>query len=52
MPFVSESNNPEGAIYTAEQIAAVGKGTNWQDEIFRVSAPVQNYQFIHIRWKR
>ena len=39
-----ESNNPEGAIYTAEQIAAVGKGTNWQDEIFRVSAPVQNYQ--------
>jgi TonB-linked SusC/RagA family outer membrane protein len=39
-----ESNNPEGAIYTADQIAAVGKGTNWQDEIFRTSAPVQNYQ--------
>lgn len=39
-----ESNNPEGAIYTPEQIAAVGAGTDWQDEIFRSGAPVQNYQ--------
>lgn len=38
-----ESNHPEGAIYTEAQIAAIGEGTNWQDEIFRRSAPVQNY---------
>ena len=29
--------------FTDEQIANLGKGTNWQDEIFR-SAPQQNYQ--------
>lgn len=39
-----ESNNPDGVIYTAEQIAAVGEGTNWQDEIFRNGAPVQRYE--------
>lgn len=30
-------------VYTEEQIATLGEGTNWQNEIFR-SAPVQNYQ--------
>lgn len=39
-----ESNNPDGVIYTPEQMASVGTGTDWQDEIFRSSAPVQNYQ--------
>jgi TonB-dependent starch-binding outer membrane protein SusC len=34
---------PKAPAFTAEQIAALGKGTNWQDEIFR-SAPQQNYQ--------
>jgi TonB-linked SusC/RagA family outer membrane protein len=34
---------PKPAAFTDEQIAALGKGTNWQDEIFR-SAPQQNYQ--------
>lgn len=32
------------AIYTDAQIAQVGNGTNWQDEIFRNGAPVQQYQ--------
>ncbi|MEJ7736814.1 MAG: TonB-dependent receptor [Chitinophagaceae bacterium] len=31
-------------IYTQSQIDEVGSGTNWQDEIFRKAAPVQNYQ--------
>jgi TonB-dependent starch-binding outer membrane protein SusC len=31
--------NPE---FTADQIAAVGQGTNWQDQVFR-SAPVTNH---------
>lgn len=30
-------------VYTDEQIASLGEGTNWQEAIFR-SAPVQNYQ--------
>jgi len=34
-------NNPPA--FTEQQIASLGKGTNWQDEIFR-SAPQQNYQ--------
>lgn len=29
-------------VYTDEQIASLGEGTNWQDELFR-SAPIQNY---------
>lgn len=39
--LVNDANGK--AIYTADQIASFGQGTNWQDEIFR-SAPVQNYQ--------
>ncbi|PSL18802.1 TonB-linked SusC/RagA family outer membrane protein [Dyadobacter jiangsuensis] len=31
-------------VYSADEIARVGAGTNWQDEIFRNSAPVQNHQ--------
>ena len=30
-------------VYTDEQIANLGEGTNWQEELFR-NAPVQNYQ--------
>ncbi|MBV6639331.1 MAG: TonB-dependent receptor [Cyclobacteriaceae bacterium] len=33
----------EYSIYTEEQIAAMGKGTDWQDEIFRV-APRRDYK--------
>jgi len=33
--------------YSEEQLAQLGKGTNWQDEIFRV-APMQNYQLNFI----
>lgn len=29
-------------VYTDEQIASLGEGTNWQKELFR-SAPIQNY---------
>lgn len=39
-----ESKNPDGIIYSDAEIAAIGKGTNWQDEIFRSGVPVQNYQ--------
>lgn len=38
------SGSSDGAIYSDEQIAAVGEGTNWQNEIFRNGAPVQTYQ--------
>lgn len=38
------SNNPDGAIYTPEQVATMGEGTNWQDEIFRNGAPAQHYE--------
>ncbi|MDJ1500827.1 TonB-dependent receptor [Xanthocytophaga agilis] len=44
--MVNEANTNEGRspIYTQEQINAFGKGTDWQDEIFR-TAPISNYQF-------
>lgn len=32
------------AIYTQSQIDSIGNGTNWQDEVFNKTAPVQNYQ--------
>jgi TonB-dependent starch-binding outer membrane protein SusC len=43
--LVNEANINEGRtpVYTADQIAAFGEGTNWQEEIFR-TAPIQNYQ--------
>lgn len=31
------------SVFTDQQIAAVGEGTNWQNELFR-SAPIQNHQ--------
>ncbi len=31
-------------IFTPEQVSAIGEGTNWQDEVFRDNAPVQNHQ--------
>lgn len=33
----------ENPVYSDVEIAAIGEGTNWQDEIFR-NAPVQNHQ--------
>ncbi|SEW46411.1 TonB-linked outer membrane protein, SusC/RagA family [Chitinophaga sp. YR573] len=43
--FVNEANTNDGLapVYTDTQIAAFGKGTDWQDEIFR-QAPTANYQ--------
>ena len=40
----AEANHPDGAIYSQNQINSVGRGTDWQDEIFRNGAPVQNYK--------
>jgi TonB-linked SusC/RagA family outer membrane protein len=34
---------PRPLTYTASEIAALGTGTDWQDQVFK-SAPVQNYQ--------
>lgn len=39
--LVNDANGK--VIYTPEQIASFGAGTDWQKEIFR-SAPIQNYQ--------
>ena len=42
--FASLVNDANGRdVYTAEQIASFGEGTNWQDEVFQ-TAPIQNYQ--------
>ncbi|WP_460636965.1 SusC/RagA family TonB-linked outer membrane protein [Larkinella harenae] len=43
--LVNEANVNAGRapVFTQEQIAGFGVGTNWQDEIFR-EAPIQNYQ--------
>lgn len=38
---INDGNAPR---YTAEQIAAAGKGTDWQDETFNYDAPVQSHQ--------
>lgn len=42
--LVNEANTNEGnaPVYSSEEISALGKGTDWQDEIFR-EAPVSNY---------
>jgi TonB-dependent starch-binding outer membrane protein SusC len=40
---VGKPGFPRPLAFTPEQIAELGEGTNWQDEIFR-SAPQQNYQ--------
>lgn len=43
--FVNDANTNDGrpAVYTPDQVAAFGQGTDWQDQIFR-SAPIANYQ--------
>lgn len=43
--LVNEANVNAGRapVFTQDQIAGFGVGTNWQDEIFR-DAPIQNYQ--------
>ena len=43
--LVNEANINAGAApsFTDAQIAGLGKGTDWQDEVFR-TAPMQNYQ--------
>lgn len=38
---VNDGNVP---IYTQDQIAQAGKGTDWQDETFNYDAPVQQHQ--------
>jgi len=37
-------NDGNSAIYSSDQIANVGTGTDWQDETFNYDAPVQNHQ--------
>ncbi|MBC3786713.1 SusC/RagA family TonB-linked outer membrane protein [Spirosoma utsteinense] len=39
----AQVNAGRGPLFTNEQVAGFGAGTNWQDEIFR-SAPMRNYQ--------
>ncbi len=43
--FVNDASTNDGQapVFTDEQVRAFGKGTDWQDEIFR-SAPMANYQ--------
>ncbi len=38
--LVNDANDSE--VYSQDEIASFGEGTNWQDEIFR-TAPLQNY---------
>lgn len=40
---IGKPGYPKPLTYTDAQIAALGKGTDWQDEIFS-DAPMQNYQ--------
>lgn len=40
----NELNDGNKPIYTADQIAEIGKGTDWQDETFNYDAPVQSHQ--------
>ncbi len=37
-------NDGKAPIYSAEQIAGAGTGTDWQDETFYYNAPVQSHQ--------
>ncbi len=39
----AQTNAGRAAIFTPEQVAGFGEGTNWQNEIFQ-NAPIQNYQ--------
>ncbi|MCT4590048.1 MAG: TonB-dependent receptor [Carboxylicivirga sp.] len=46
MVLMNETNLNDGLspIYTPEEIAAAGSGTDWQDETFNYNAPIQNHQ--------
>lgn len=46
MTIMNEARINDGAalLYSADQIANAGKGTDWQDETFNYDAPVQNHQ--------
>ena len=37
-------NDGGAPLYTAEEIAAAGKGTDWQDETFNYNAPITQHQ--------
>lgn len=37
-------NDGKAPIYSAQQIAAAGEGTDWQDETFNYNAPVESHQ--------
>jgi TonB-linked SusC/RagA family outer membrane protein len=37
-------NDGKAPVYTAQQIAAAGAGTDWQDETFYYNAPIQSHQ--------
>ncbi|PWE00152.1 SusC/RagA family TonB-linked outer membrane protein [Marinilabilia rubra] len=39
-----ELNDGRNPIYTPEEIASAGAGTDWQDQTFNYDAPVQNHQ--------
>lgn len=45
MTFLNDLNKDQALapLFTNEEVAAAGKGTDWQEEIFR-NAPVQNHQ--------
>ncbi|WP_075602663.1 SusC/RagA family TonB-linked outer membrane protein [Saccharicrinis aurantiacus] len=38
---LNDGNSP---MFSTEEIAAAGEGTNWQDETFNKNAPIQNHQ--------
>lgn len=46
MTLMNEADVNDGTMlnYTPEQIAAAGKGTDWQDKTFYYNAPIQNHQ--------
>ncbi|WP_430810440.1 MULTISPECIES: SusC/RagA family TonB-linked outer membrane protein [unclassified Carboxylicivirga] len=46
MVLMNETNLNDGLspIYSSDEIAAAGKGTDWQDETFNYDAPIQNHQ--------
>ncbi|MGQ1889829.1 SusC/RagA family TonB-linked outer membrane protein [Thermophagus sp. OGC60D27] len=46
MVIMNESllNDGNAPMYSAEEIANAGAGTDWQDETFNYDAPVQNHQ--------
>lgn len=37
-------NDGGAPLYSPEEVAAAGKGTDWQDEVFNYDAPIQQHQ--------